>query len=119
MWLRSRRFNRLKFVPIVLARSFRSHFPTVGPNFTVTVKNYPRLIYRPTECGISDNLRLSFLPDASFLTGPILHPIYHPIRRAMGCRVYSSDIHAYIVLFLVTYLSLHSLALPVWAHFGI
>ena len=39
---RSRWFNRLKFAPIVFAQSFQSHCPTAGPNFSATVKNYPR-----------------------------------------------------------------------------
>ena len=33
--------NRVKFAPVVFARSFRSHCPTVGPNFSMAVKHYP------------------------------------------------------------------------------
>ena len=35
-------FNWMKFAPIVLARSFRSNCPTVGSNFSITLKNYSR-----------------------------------------------------------------------------
>ena len=40
-YIRYRWFNQMKFVPIVLARSFQSHRPTVEPIFSVTVNNYP------------------------------------------------------------------------------
>ena len=39
----SRWFNWMKFTLIVLAQLFWSNCPTVGPNFSVAVKNSPRL----------------------------------------------------------------------------
>ena len=49
----------MKLVLIVLAQSFRSHLPTVGPNFSVTVKNYPD---HPTESDLSNYCRYYFPP---------------------------------------------------------
>ena len=38
----SRQFDHMKFALIVLVPSFWSHCQTIEPNFSVTVKNYPR-----------------------------------------------------------------------------
>ena len=82
--VRSRRFDRMKLALIIFHRSFQSHCPTVGPNFSMTVINYlrssePSLTHQTT----ADHLRISFSPDTSSSTGPIFHPIFHPPLRSV------------------------------------
>ena len=59
-------FNRMKFAPIIFLRSFRSHCPTVGPNFTLAIENYLRSSDQSLTWQTTTNyLRLLFSSDAS------------------------------------------------------
>ena len=86
-------FNRMKFAPIVLARLFWFHCPTIEPNFSVTMKNYPRSPDRVWHVRLQPFIHdFHFSSDASSPTGRFYIRFFIllsdlPIRRAMGRRL--------------------------------